>query len=229
MIAEIFGLSIILILLVFSFIISGSEVSIFSISEIERLKLTRDKNRKNTLILAYLNHPEKTLITILVGNMGANLSASIIGEQLSNKFFSNNALFYSVFIMTFLVLLFGEIIPKNIAASKPVPFAKSFIRVIDISHRIFYPINFIITRIINRSSNFKKDINLSKDELLSAADVSSEAGLDNSSIEILKNLIVLIDRPVTDLMVPRADIQAVDIGEYWDSIENLEKLHSIPS
>ena len=228
MIEKILKLSIILILFVFSFIFSGSEVSIFSISEIERLKLGHDKNRKNTLILAFLNHPEKALITILVGNIVANLSVSIIGEQLSNTVFANNALFYSVFIITFLVLLFGEIIPKNIAASKPVLFAKTFIRVIDISHRLFYPINFIINKIINRGSNFKKDFNLSKDELISAVDVSSEAGLDTGSIEILKNLIGLIDRPVTDLMVPRAGIKAVDIGDYWDCIEKFIKssLHS---
>lgn len=228
MIEKILKLSIILILFVFSFIFSGSEVSIFSISEIERLKLSHDKNRKNTLILAFLNHPEKVLITILVGNIVANLSVSIIGEQLSNTVFANNALFYSVFIITFLVLLFGEIIPKNIAASKPVSFAKTFIRVIDISHRLFYPINFIINKIINRGSNFKKDFNLSKDELISAVDVSSEAGLDTGSIEILKNLIGLIDRPVTDLMVPRAGIKAVDIGDYWDCIEKFIKssLHS---
>ena len=192
------------------------------------MKLSHDKNRKNTLILAFLNHPEKVLITILVGNIVANISVSIIGEQLSNTVFANNALFYSVFIITFLVLLFGEIIPKNIAASKPVSFAKTFIRVIDISHRLFYPINFIINKIINRGSNFKKDFNLSKDELISAVEVSSEAGLDTGSIEILKNLIGLIDRPVTDLMVPRAGIKAVDIGDYWDCIEKFIKssLHS---
>jgi len=224
MIEEIIEISIILFLLVLSFIFSGSEVSIFSISEIEKVKLSRIKNRKNRLLLNYLNLPEKALITILVGNMVVNLSASIIGEGLSNALFVNHPLFYSVFIMTFLVLLFGEIVPKKIAASKPTVFAKRCINIIETARKVFFPLIFLMNKFIKAGKDTKSSSGLSKDELLSAFEVSSNAGLNNISIKILKNLISHIDKPVTDIMIPRSDIQAIDIGEYWNAVEDFIKV-----
>jgi len=221
---EIIELTIILFLLILSFIFSGSEVSVFSISEIDRLKLIKSKNKKDLLLLKYLKHSEMTLITILVGNMVANLSASILGEQLSHTIFIYNPFFYSVFIMTSLILLFGEIIPKNIAASKPIAFAKRFVRVLEICNKLFYPIILFITRLIKKD---KKDrvgnLNLSKEELISAAEISSEAGLDKVSINVLKSLIELVDKHVTDIMVLRLDISAIDINDRWDNIVNFIK------
>ena len=93
---EIIELVILFCLLVFSFIYSGSEVALFSISEVEKVKLRHRKDKRNLLLLRYLNYPERALITILIGNMAMNFSASIIGERLSHTFFINNPLF-SVF------------------------------------------------------------------------------------------------------------------------------------
>ena len=212
-------LSVVLILLSFSFIFSGSEVALLSLSEVERLKLQQSKKRKINLLLSYINQPQKALITILIGNMVVNLSASILGEQVSNAVFTDNSLFYSIFIMTFLILLLGEIVLKNIAVSNPLSFAKKIIRVVDVSNKIFYPLILLISKLTSSGSDHNKNLNLSKDELISAIDVSSEAGLDTVSIDILKNLIELIDRPVTDLMIPRADIRAVDLSGEWNQIK----------
>jgi putative hemolysin len=66
---EIIELSVLLLLLVFSFIYSGSEVALFSISEVEKVKLSNEKSRKNLLLLKYLNYPERALITILIGQL----------------------------------------------------------------------------------------------------------------------------------------------------------------
>ena len=216
---EIIELSVLLLLLVLSFIYSGSEVALFSISEVEKLKLGRDKSRKNLLLLKYLNYPERALITILIGNMAVNFSASIIGGRLSSAIFIKHPLFYSVFIMTFLILLFGEVLPKNSAALHPNRFAKRFLGLLEITNMIFYPLVLGISRILGRSRGFKEHSNLSKEELLSAVEVSSDAGLDPASIKILKNLIGLIDRPVTDIMIPRSKIAAIDLGIPLSSIE----------
>ncbi|MCK4777717.1 MAG: CBS domain-containing protein, partial [Actinomycetia bacterium] len=86
-------------------------------------------------------------------------------------------------------------------------------------NKIFYPLILLISKLISRGNNHDQTLNLSKDELISAIDVSSEAGLDTVSIDILKNLIGLIDRPVTDLMIPRADIRAVDLSGEWNQIK----------
>ncbi|MBN2323060.1 MAG: DUF21 domain-containing protein [Spirochaetes bacterium] len=217
---EIIELSVLLLLLVFSFIFSGSEVALFSISEVEKVKIGQQKSKKNLLLLKYLNYPERALITILIGNMVVNFSASIIGERISNVYFLRHPLFYSVFIMTFLILLFGEILPKNAAALHPNRFARRFLGVLEVTNRIFYPLVYGIGMLVGRSKGYKEHTDLSKEELLSAVEVSSEIGLDRASIWTLKNLIGLIDRPVTDIMVPRSDIRAIDLDNSFDFIEN---------
>jgi len=215
------------LLLTLSFIFSGSEVSILSISELERLKLTRERGRKIQILLRYLRYPQKALITILIGNMIVNASASIIGEQLTRSFFLNNQLFYSVFIMTFLVLLFGEIVPKNVAALKPISFSTTFIPVINLTNRLFFPVIFLIQRLVKKSSGFRKKLHLSKDELLSAVETGTDAGIHDISIDVLKNMIHLINKPVSEIMIPRSEVQGIDINDYWSNMERFMKKSSV--
>lgn len=207
------------ILLVLSFIYSGSEVALFSIPEFEYRKLSNQKGRNLKRLLHYLHRPQQALITILIGNMVANSSASIIGEHISKSFFQTNSLFYSVFIMTFLLLLLGEILPKNVAVTRPIHFSSIFIQLIHFTNRIFYPIQFLVQLMVGRSSGFKKMHHLSKDELLSAVESGTEAGIHSTSINALTNLIHLINKPISDIMVPRSEIRGIDIEDYWSNME----------
>ncbi len=224
---ELFELFFILVLLILSFIYSGSEVSIFSISHVDKIKLSREQNRRGKLLNSYVNSPTKALITILVGNMVVNLTASIVGESLSNTVFYKHPMFYSVFIMSFTIIIFGEVLPKNIAATRPVQFGKRFISVINITNKIFFPFIYFLSRIItskksDRDEHIYRD-RLSKDELISAIDVTSEVGLDTTSISVLRNLVDLIDKPVTELMIPRSNIQAFDINIKWSELTDKVK------
>jgi len=225
---ELSEIALIVVLLIFSFIYSGSEVSIFSISYVDKLKLSNEKSKKGRIFYHFVDRPTIALVTILVGNMVVNLTASIIGEDLSKRVFIKHPFFYSVFIMTFAIILFGEILPKNIAASMPVHFGKRFIKIIAATNRIFFPVIFILTKLIGKkeSSNDSKKESLSTEELLSAIEVTSEVGLDNFSINILKNLVELIDKPVTELMIKRSDIKAFDINMKWNNL--IDGVKTIP-
>jgi len=211
------------VLLILSFIYSGSEVALFSIPEFEYRKLSHQNGRNLKRLLHYLHRPQQALITILIGNMVVNSSASIIGEHISQSFFKTNTLFYSVFIMTFLLLLLGEILPKNVAVTRPILFSRSFIQLIHLSNRIFFPILYIVQLVVRKSSGFKKTHHLSKDELLSAVESGAEAGIDSTSINTLSNLIHLIDRPISDIMIPRSDVKGIDIEDYWNNMEKMVK------
>ena len=201
------------ILLILSFIYSGSEVALLSIPEFETRRLSHQKGRNLKTLLHYLQRPQRALITILIGNTVVNSGASIIGEQVSNSFFTSNSLFYSVFIMTFLLLLFGEIVPKNVAATRPITFSRTFISVINLTNRVFYPVQFLVQQLVKKSSGFKKKHYLSKDELLSAVESGTDAGIPSTSISALTNLIHLINRPISDIMVPRSELQGIDIND----------------
>ncbi len=188
-----------------------------SISEHDKHRLARDRDRKNTLVLFFLRYPQKALITILVGNMIVNTSASILGEQFSRSFFQHHQLLYSVVIMTSLLLLFGEVVPKNVAASRPVRFSRRVVRILNATYQAFYPLVQGIVRLVRAGE--KSEDRLTKRELSSAVETGSEAGLDQVSINLLKNLIHLIDLPITDIMIPRFEISALDIEEPWTRME----------
>ena len=220
-------LAAITIFLILSFIFSGSEVSILSIPEFEYRRLARQGGRNVKVLLHYLQKPQQALITILIGNMVVNASASIVGEQVANTFFIKYPLFYSVFIMTSLVLLFGEILPKNVAATRPIVFSRTFIPVINLTNRIFTPIIFLVQQLVKKSSGFRKKHHLTKDELLSAVESGIDAGIPATSISALKNMIHLINRPISDIMIPRSELQGIDIKDYWIHIEQFVKESSV--
>ncbi len=216
---EIIELLLIVIFLLFSFIYSGSEVALLSIPDHEKHKLAQHPDRKNKRIMTSLRHPQKTLITVLAGNMMVNIGAAIVGQQLSGTVFSRNQLFYSVFIMTFLVLLFGEIVPKNFATAKPVMFSRLFIGILNATYRILYPFIILLEKLATRRRGTKNATMLSKRELTVAVESGSAIGLDILSVRLLKNLIRIIDTPITDLMVPRSDIAGVDINDHWADMQ----------
>jgi CBS domain containing-hemolysin-like protein len=218
---ELLQIIIIGMLLILSFIYSGSEVALFSIPEFEFRKLSRQKGRNAARLMHYLRKPQQALITILIGNMVANSSASILGEHLSKSFFQSNSLFFSVFIMTFLLLLFGEILPKNFAVTRPIQFSRRFIPLLHLTNRAFFPVQFIVQLMVRKSSGLSKRHHLTKDELLSAVESGTEAGIHYTSIDALSNLIHLINRPISDIMIPRAEIRGIDIHDYWSNMESL--------
>ncbi len=202
----------IVVLLVFSYIYSGSEVAIFSLQEIEKLKLGESRSRKDRLLYRFTQTAEISLITILFGNMVVNLGASILGERLSDYFFRQNSVIFSIFIMTFLVLLFGEITPKSLAAANPIGFGKKYISIINITYKIFYPIILALKSFLKEEKPDTHGVSFTKDEILAAVEVGEEVGLDHDSVHILKNLVELLEKPVTDIMVPRSEIEACDIN-----------------
>jgi CBS domain containing-hemolysin-like protein len=220
---DLLPLVVIALLLVLSFVFSGSEVSLLSISDVDQFKLSRERKKKVQLLHHYLHLPQKALITILIGNMVVNTGASIVGEQFTRTVFASDQLFYSVIIMMFLILLFGEILPKNIAAMKPVLFSRTFIPVIHVTNRIFFPIIFLVQRLVKRSSGFRRKYHLSKDELLSAVESGSEAGVPDTSLAVLKNMIHLINKPISDIMIPRSDLKGVELNDYWSNMERAMK------
>jgi CBS domain containing-hemolysin-like protein len=217
------------VLLVLSFIYSGSEVALFTIPKFEHSRLSDLKGRNTGRLLHYLRHPQKALVTVLIGNMVVNSSAAIIGEHVTKSFFQENSLFFSVFIMTFLLLLFGEIVPKNVAVTRPIHFSRSFIQLLHLTNRVFFPIQFLVQLLIKRSSGFKAKHTLTKDELLTAVESGTEAGIPSTSISALSNLIHLINRPVSDIMVTRSEIRGVEINDYWRNMEKRVKAYPYAS
>ncbi len=215
-------LIVIIILLLFSALISGSEVAFFSLSPSD-LKLFEDKNAspKEKLILKFLNRSEELLATILISNNLVNIGIVIISSLLMGRLFDFGnhqliAFLVEVVIITFLILLFGEILPKILANQNPVKFAKIMIYPIRVLYYLFLPFTKFLT---GTSTMFKKAV-AERKSTISLSDLSYALDIaeDIEEEKILQGIVNFSDIEVKKIMKPRVDVIGLDISYTYNQV-----------
>ena len=142
-----------LILLVVLIIVSGffsaSETSLMSLSKIRLRHMVESKVKNASTIERMLNTPNKMLGAILLGNNAVNTAASAVATMLAISFFGNGGVGLATIIMTILILIFGEITPKNLAMQYPEKFALFVAPIINILSTLFSPFVFLLSKLTN--------------------------------------------------------------------------------
>jgi putative hemolysin len=210
---NLFVFCLILILLVFSALISGAEVSYFSLSmsDLESLK-----ENKNKLIIKLLKSPNSLLATILIVNNFINVAIIILSAYLTTisiVFPEDSVLefIFQVVIITCLLVLFGEITPKIYAHHNAIKFSLWMAKPLIFLNKALYPISFLLvstTSIIeNRLKRKELDVNI--DEISKALDLTDQ---ENKSKEgkILRSIVEFGDTDVKEIMKSRVDVIAID-------------------
>jgi len=222
------GIAVIIILLFFSGMISASEVAYFSLKPGDK-EILREMNERNSVrTLNILKNPEKLLATILICNNLINVGIIIISTFVTvNAFnFQDNPLLvflFQVVIVTSLILLFGEIIPKIYASHNAVKFALLMSYPLLVCEKIFSPISKLLLKsssFISKKLTIKK-ISISMDDLSEAVDITT--GVVTEDKKILKSIVKFSNIDVSDIMRPRLDVVAVDITTDFNSL--IEKIN----
>ncbi len=217
------GLLIIIILLCGSAMISGSEVAYFSLDHLNIEQLKNSEITSDKLVIRHLSHPEKLLATILVTNNFINVGIVILSSFITTSLFdfSENPVFgfvFKVIIITFLILFFGEIIPKIYANQYPVKFSKLMARPLVIFTRIFWPLSIILvksTSVVNKKLA-KKKRNISIEELSDALDMTDTTIAEDK--KILKGIIKFGNIDVKEIMQARVDVIGTDIKTKFNDL-----------
>lgn len=217
------ALFIVLLLLFTSAMISGSEVAYFSLSAKEKQKLKKP-GRTNKRVLENLDNPEKLLATILVTNNFVNVGIIILTAFVTSNLvtFVNAPVLEFVFqvvLITFFLLLFGEIIPKVYATHSALRFARMMALPLQTLEKVFRPINSILiqsTGFVNRKMQ-KHRKNISMDEISQALELTSDQELSDEK-EILEGIVKFGNKDVSEIMKPRVDVVAIDIKTDFDEI-----------
>ncbi len=212
-----------------SALFSGSEVSLFSLNR----KKLRDNLQKNPLIERYLkqllDHPRRLLVTILIGNTVINVIASIITVSIALDIAAVSALSLNflltaqIIILTILLVIFGELVPKVWAAHKPVSFAKYIAVPLYWISVIIFPVAEALTEVI-RISVSKLKFDKSKtvilpEELSELADLSRERGaLIEGEHGLLSNIVSFRSVHVHEVMTPRVDMVCVPVDCKFDEL-----------
>ena len=215
-IALIVQFAIFCLLLLCSAIISGSEVALFSLSPTEIDELKEDHNSANNLIAKMVENPKKLLATVLIANNLVNISIVLISPELIDFAFGSieSTLVRDVMnigLVTFVLLLCGEILPKIYANRNNLAFAKRVAYFIYILDTIFTPISLPMksfTVWIQKRLGKTKS-NISVGQLSQALELASEEDTTNEEKKLLESIVSFGNTETCEVMVPRVDIFAL--------------------
>lgn len=212
----IIGLAVLGLLLFGSALVSASEVAFFSLGPEDIEKLKSNKSKRAKVVLRLFNMPDKLLSTILVANNTLNIAAVLLAAYLSLRTFDfsfNPVLGFIIEAVgiTFLLLIFGEIMPKVYATKNHIRMALFMAIPLVLLEKIFKP---VASLLILSSSFVKKrtgarNQNISMDDLSNALELTSENIIEDE--KILKGIVHFGNINVSEIMCPRIDVTAVDI------------------
>ena len=223
---SILGIFVVLILLVGSALISGSEVAYFSLSPADKQNLEDRDSRNSRTVLELINKPERLLGTILITNNFINVGIVILSSYVMNgmiNFGTSRTLQFlvQVVVVTFILLLFGEILPKLYAHLYASRFAQFMAYPLNLFEKLFYPISSMLiysTSVVNRRLARKKQ-NISMDDLSEALELTSENMSEDKNI--LEGIIKFGNIDVKEIMKARIDVVSADIKTNLDKLINI--------
>lgn len=228
-----------LTLLFLSAFFSGSETAYFSLPRTAITKLSQSKKIRFKQASTLLKEPKKLLIAIIIGNTLVNVAtaalAAILTTRISKNYQLNETLILllNVFVVTFVILFFSEIIPKVTAIKNAKKVAVNVSLPLTFFYYIFYPVTFIFylfTQFISSALGVDKDKHhLSEAELRTLVDIGEEKGaLQKDEKEMIHSILEMSDIVAREIMVPRTDMICVDktasISQVLNQVK--ENLHS---
>lgn len=222
---------ILLILMIFllaaSAFFSSTETAFSSVNLI-RLRNYMEEKKKGAKKAVYIADKfDVTLTTILIGNNFVNISATTIGAFILGKTILNPTVanIVNTFVMTIIVLIFGEILPKTYGKENSEKVALRSAGAMYVIIKLLWPISWLFIKLNNRIKRNKKEATenpyVTEAELESIIDVMEDEGvIEEEDADLIQNAINLNDRTVFDIMTPRVDVVAIDIN---DSVETIKQ------
>jgi putative hemolysin len=212
----IIGFVVLALLLFGSALFSGSEVAYFSLSPEDLERFRNDNRKKAKVVLRLYSIPERLLSTILIGNNIINVAVVLLAAFISSRLFDVSdspvlGFLLEAIVITFLLLFFGEILPKVYASKNNTEVALFMAFPLSFSEKIFRP----IASMLIRSTQLVKKRAGKRQEQISINDLSDALELTSDDLredeKILKGILNFGNINVSAIMCPRIDVTAVDI------------------
>lgn len=202
--------------IIFSAYFSATETALVSLNELKIRHVIKEYGLRAKNLELWITNPNKVLNTILFGNNLVNILSSVLAANLALKLFGNTGLAIATGVMTILILLFGEIIPKTFAKNNALPFAMFSIHILKFFYYILLPITWLMNKMVTFMLKFTKEGSghkkpkITEDELEFLINIGEKEGiLEKDKGEMLTNIFDISDIQVKEVMVPRTDIVAV--------------------
>lgn len=222
---DIVQLIILILLLLLSAFFSSSETALTTVNKIRMRTLSESGNKRADRVLRVTDDSGKMLSAILIGNNIVNLSASSLATSLAIHYLGNVGAGIATGILTFLILIFGEVTPKTLATIKADSIALAIAGIIDVLMKILTPVIFIINQ-LSMGLLFLLRINpkdgsqqMTEEELRTIVDVGQETGvIENEERNMIHNLFDFGDAEAKEIMIPRIDMTFVQVDATYQEV-----------
>jgi Mg2+/Co2+ transporter CorB len=207
---------------------SCAETSMMASNRYRLRHAAKHGNRSAQKVETLLRRPDQLLGTILIGNTFANILASSIATLIAARLWGEWGIFISTVALTLVILIFGEVMPKTLAAYRPNAFALILSWPLSLLRLLFYPLVRVVNAVsslilspfsINKPSDAED--HLSSEELRTVVDEAS-GRIPLRHRRMLLRILDLKEMTVDDIMVPRSEIVGIDLNDDWGEI--LEQL-----
>ncbi|HCB1742694.1 HlyC/CorC family transporter [Citrobacter sp. RHBSTW-00696] len=213
-----------LIMVVISAYFSGSETGMMTLNRYRLRHRAKQGNRQAKRVEKLLRKPDRLISLVLIGNNLVNILASALGTIVGMRLYGDAGVAIATGVLTFVVLVFAEVLPKTIAALYPEKVAYPSSVLLAPLQILMMPLVWLlntITRLLMRMMGIKTDIvvsgSLSKDELRTLVN-ESRSQISRRNQDMLLSVLDLEKVSVDDIMIPRNEIIGIDINDDWKSI-----------
>ncbi|MEG1847863.1 MAG: hemolysin family protein [Lachnospiraceae bacterium] len=216
---------VLLVLLALSAFFSSAETAMTTVNRIRIRSLAEEGDKRAVALQNILDHSGKMLSTVLIGNNIVNLSASALSTTLAIRIGGNIAVGFATGVLTILILILGEIVPKTCASLRAEKIALTYASTICVLMYLFTPVIRIVDVISGSLLKLlhidvdTKDDSITESELKTIVDVSHEDGvIESEEREMIYNVFDFGDSCAKDIMIPRIDMTTVDVSASYEEV-----------
>ena len=204
---------------------SASETAYTSLNLVRMKRMAADGDERAAKVLKLAERYENLLSSILIGNNIVNILASSLATVLFVRALGNKGVTVSTLVITVVILLVGEVTPKNIAKEHAEAIAMKFYPLLFALTRLFTPLNWLLgcwQKLIGKVVKPAEDRGYTEEELITIVEeAENEGGIDAHESELIKSAIEFTDVDVEEILTPRVEIQAMELGASDDEISDL--------
>ena len=212
-------------LVICSAFFSASETAYTSLNLVRMKRMAADGDARAAKVLKLAERYESLLSSILIGNNIVNILASSLATVLFVRALGNKGVTVSTLVITVVILLVGEVTPKNIAKEHAETIAMKFYPVLFALTKLFTPLNWLLgcwQKLIGKVVKPAEDRGYTEEELITIVEeAENEGGIDAHESELIKSAIEFTDVDVEEILTPRVEIQAMELGASDDEISDL--------
>ena len=222
--SDILQLVILVLLLSASAFFSSAETALMTSNKLRIRNLAENGDKRAEKVLEITANTDKMLSAILIGNNIVNLSASALSTTLTLKVFGSSLVGVATGVLTFLILVFGEITPKNVASKNAEDMALKYIGIISVLVIVLTPVIYVVNKVagivISLFVKNNDDNNMvTEDELRAMVEVSHEDGvIEKEEKKMIVNVVDFGDTVAGDIMLPRVDMVMVSVESSYGEI-----------